>query len=53
MREIKFRGYSKELKKWVIGQLVDGYFGEARPFIVGKMVEANEEYCNLNSQKNA
>lgn len=37
MREIKCRGYNKELQKWIIGSYVDGY-------IVNGVMESNEEY---------
>ena len=37
MREIKCRGYNKELQKWIIGSYVDGY-------IINGVMESNEEY---------
>ena len=43
MREIKFRGFSKEMNKWCVGDLVS----RPKPYIVGEMLESNEEYCNL------
>ena len=51
-REIKFRGLSTvdyedlEIKKgkWVYGSLV---FENKQPYIVGEVVEANDEYINL------
>ena len=46
MREIKFRGFSKELNKWVFGQVVKNQSGI--PFIVGNVEESNEEYINLH-----
>lgn len=44
MNKIKFRGKSIETNEWVYGQLL--YFGN-QPFIVGELVEANDEYTNL------
>lgn len=41
MKKIKFRGISKETNEWVCGQLL--YLGN-QPFIVGNLVEANDEY---------
>lgn len=44
MSEIKFKGKCKESGKWVRGQLL---YLDGSPFIVGGLVEANEEYTNL------
>lgn len=41
MKKIKFRGKSEETNEWVYGQLL--YLGN-QPFIVGNLVEANDEY---------
>ena len=43
-RVIKFRGKRKDNGEWVYGNLVD----REKPFIVGRMIESNEEYCNLD-----
>lgn len=45
MRPIKFRGKRKDNGEWVVGNLVQP--GTVSAFIVGPMIEANEEYCNL------
>lgn len=42
-RESKYRGFSKELNRWVVGDLVS----RPIPYIVGEMIESNDEYCNL------
>jgi len=41
MKKIKFRGKSKETNEWVCGQLL---YLDNQPFIVGNLVEANDEY---------
>jgi len=43
MRESKFRGYDLTAKKWRYGNLIVN----PKPFIVGDMIESNEEYCIL------
>lgn len=44
MRTLKFRGYSTERKEWFYGYLVYDF---NQPYIVGRVVEANEEYINF------
>ena len=43
MREIKFRGLDMNTQKWRFGNLVS----KPQTFIVGQMIDWNEEYCNL------
>lgn len=43
MRENKFRGYCLEKKEWFFGNLVS----KPIPYIVGDMLESNDEYCSL------
>lgn len=45
MRQIGFRGIRKDNDKWIFGSLV--YYGNL-PFIVGMIVESNEEYISLD-----
>ena len=45
MREIRFRGKRVDSGKWVYGNLIVDKNGGC--WIVGEMVEACEEYCNI------